>query len=101
MKKLLLLMAISLLTAGCIAVPVYDDGYYPPYRTYDYYYGPYPYAYWGTDYVFIGHGGHGGGGFHGRGAPDGGRGYHDRDGARDGGYHGGGYHGRGFSGGRR
>ncbi|QEM67567.1 hypothetical protein FO488_04985 [Geobacter sp. FeAm09] len=63
MKRLLLLIAITLLTAGCVAVPVYDDAYYHPY--YYSYYGPYPYAYWGPDFVFV-TGGHGGHGYYGR-----------------------------------
>jgi len=81
MKKLLLLMAFLLLAAGCVAVPVYDDGYYHPYA-YDYY-GPYPYGYWGPGVVFIGHGGHG---FHGRGGFHGGHGFHGGGGSRGGGF---------------
>jgi len=42
MKKLLLVL-IGLMLAGCVAVPVYDYGYYSPH------YGPYPYAYAGPD----------------------------------------------------
>jgi|GEM_PF-1661240 len=97
MKRLLLAIAVSLLTAGCVAVPVYDDGYYRP-AYYDYYgyYGPYPYGYWGPDVVFIGHGGrdHDHGGFHGRG------GFRDGGSFRGGGFRGGGSRGGGF-GGRR
>lgn len=66
MKRLLLLIAVSLLVTGCVAVPVYDGAYYHPYYGYyGDYYGPYPYGYWGADYVFV-TGGHGGRGFHGR-----------------------------------
>lgn len=64
MKSLLLLAVVSLAVAGCVAVPVYDGGYYP-------YYGPYPYAYVGSEtHIFVpvihgGHGFRGGHGFHG------------------------------------
>ena len=55
MKKLLALLLVALTLAGCVAVPVYDSGYYYPY------YGPYPYVYWGPEVsVFFapGHQGH-------------------------------------------
>ena len=64
MKKLLLPIVISLVLTGCIAVPVYDNGYYP-------YYGPHPYGYMGPEVNFFfpgfhGHGFYGGEhGFHG------------------------------------
>lgn len=64
MMKLLFLTIVSLMLAGCVAVPVYDSGYYP-------YYGPYSYGYFGPDIsVFVpvfpgGHGFHGGRGFRG------------------------------------
>lgn len=54
MKKLLFLTIVSLVVTGCVAVPVYDSGYYP-------YYGPYPYRYAGPEIsvsVPIIHGGH-------------------------------------------
>jgi hypothetical protein len=85
MKKLLLVI-VALMLAGCVAVPVYDDGYYYP--SYGYY-GPYPYPYGfvGPDVTFFVSGFHGGHGF---------RGGH--------GFHGGGHGFRGgghFGGGRR
>jgi len=82
-KKLLLMTIASLLLAGCVAVPVYDNGYYPYHDPYAYgYYGPYSYGYvWPEVSVFVPlfpethvfHGGHGfsggrgfgGGGFRG------------------------------------
>ncbi|MBC8017962.1 MAG: hypothetical protein H7X83_05515 [Verrucomicrobia bacterium] len=54
MKKLLFLIIVSLMLTGCVAVPVYDSGYYP-------YYGPYPFAYVGPEisvFVPFFHGGH-------------------------------------------
>jgi hypothetical protein len=73
--KILLLIFVALMLAGCVAFPVYDDGYsYPDY-------GPYPYGYAGPNVsLFVssfhggGHGFHGGGhGFHGGGHWGGGR----------------------------
>ena len=64
MKKLLVLVLVSLMLAGCVAVPVYDSGYYS-YYPYPYY-RPYPYAYWGPEVsVFFGPSFHGGHGHHG------------------------------------
>ena len=71
MKKLLFLTIVSLMLAGCVAVPVYDSGYYPYYGPY-----PYPYSYVGPEVsVFfpVFHGGHGFGGGHGF---HGGNGFH-------------------------
>jgi len=56
MKKLLFLTIVSLMMAGCVAVPVYDNGYYPYYGPY-----PYPYAFVGPEvsvFVPVFHGGH-------------------------------------------
>jgi len=59
MKILLVLIIVSLMVTGCVAIPVYDEGYYYPY------YGPYPYGYvWPEVSVFVS-GSHGGHGFHG------------------------------------
>jgi hypothetical protein len=65
MRKLLVLLCVSLMVTGCVAVPVYDSGYY---GYYPYYYGPYPYGYVGpqVSVFFAGHF-HGGHGFHGGG----------------------------------
>jgi hypothetical protein len=78
MKRLLLIMAVTLTLSGCVAYPgYYDYGYDGPGYDYGYYgsyYGPffYPYAYgYVAPSVSIGitgfHGGHGlhHGGFHG------------------------------------
>lgn len=65
MKKLLLICA-ALMLAGCVAYPVYDDGYYYPYP-----YGYYGYGYYGfvepDVHIFVsgGYAGHGFRGFHG------------------------------------
>jgi hypothetical protein len=67
MKKLLFMAIVSLLLTGCVAVPVYDSGYYNPY------YGPYPYGYVGPEVGVFVSGFHGGHGFHGRHAFHGGR----------------------------
>jgi hypothetical protein len=79
MKKLLLLISVTLMLTGCVAYPVYDSGYYPDS-------GPYPYGYVAPSVSLSFssfHGGHGGGYGHG-----GGRGH-------GGGYgHGGGHGGR-------
>jgi hypothetical protein len=58
MKKFLILTIVSLMVAGCVAVPVYDSGYYYPY------YGPYPY-YAGPEVSIFVPGFHGGHGFRG------------------------------------
>ena len=81
--KRLLLISVALMMTGCVAVPVYESGYYYPY-----YYGPYPYGYPGPEVnVFVS-------GFHGRHFfHDSGRGFHDGGGGFHGG--GGGSHGRG------
>lgn len=92
MKRLLLLIAVPLLLAGCVVATPYDDGYYPNYPYYGYYgsyYGPYPYVL-GPNFVFIGHGFHGRDGFHGRGGFRGSGGFHGR-----GGFHGGSSRGNG------
>jgi hypothetical protein len=91
--KRLLLISVALMLAGCVAYPVYNDGYYYP----DY--GPYPYGYVGPNvslYVSNFHGGHG---FHG-----GSHGFHGGSHGFHGGSHGfhGGSHGFGqWGGGRR
>lgn len=67
MKKILYLTIVSLMLTGCVAVPVYDSGYYYPYQR------PYasPYLYVGPDItvfvpgVHFGHGYYGSYGFHG------------------------------------
>jgi len=90
MKKRLFLISVLLLLTGCVAVPVYDSGYYYP----DYY-GSYPYGYVSPGVnVFVsgryygGHGFYGGRhGFHG-----GGHGFHGGGGGfrrGGGGFHGG------------
>ncbi len=64
MKKLLFPIIVFLILTGCVAVPVYDGGYYP-------YNGPYHYYYSGPEVsIFVpgfygGHGFHGGHGFRG------------------------------------
>jgi hypothetical protein len=58
MKKLLLI-SVAFMLAGCVAYPVYDEGYYYP----DY--GPYPYGYVRPDVNVFVSGFHGGHGFHG------------------------------------
>lgn len=68
--KTLLLICVAFMLTGCVAIPVYDYGYYYP----DY--GPYPYVHVRPDInLFLGfHGGHvfrGGG--HGGGRGGGGR----------------------------
>lgn len=45
MKTLLILISISFMVAGCVAVPVYDSGYYGPAYYGPAYYAPYPYPY--------------------------------------------------------
>lgn len=53
MKKLLFMIIVALMVTGCVAVPVYESGYYP-------YYGPYPY-YVGPElsvFIPVFHGGH-------------------------------------------
>ncbi len=74
MRRILVLIIVSLMLTGCVAVPVYDNGYYYPYPYYGYY-GPYPYVYGPEVSVFFGSGFHdhgfnhhgfvGGHGFHG------------------------------------
>jgi hypothetical protein len=76
MKKLLLLISVTLILTGCVAVPVYDSGYNPDY-------GPYPYGYVAPSVSFSFSNFHGGGGH------DGGHGF------RGGGHGHGGGHGRG------
>jgi len=77
MKKLLLLISVTLLLTGCVAYPVYDSGYYPDS-------GPYPYGYVAPSVNLFVNGGHefhggdhgfngGGHGFHGGGHWGGGR----------------------------
>ena len=88
MKRTLFLIVVSLLLTGCVAFPVYDDGYDYPY------YSPHPYGYGyvnpGVNVFFSG--GHGGHSFHG------GRGSHGGQGFRSGyGFYRGGH---GFRGGR-
>jgi hypothetical protein len=73
MKKVLILTMVSLMLTGCVAVPVYDSGYYP-------YYGPYPYYVGPEVSVFVPlfhgrHAFHGGHGFHGGNAFHGGHGF--------------------------
>lgn len=58
MKKLLILIIVSQILAGCIAVPVYDSGYYP-------YNGPYHYYYTGPGVSVFVPGFYGGYRFHG------------------------------------
>ena len=70
MKRVLALILVSLVLTGCVAIPVYDDAYYP----YSYY-GPYPYYYgyvqpevsvfFGSGFYGHSHGYYGGHGFHG------------------------------------
>jgi hypothetical protein len=72
MKRLLLLISVTLMLTGCVAVPVYDSGYYPDY-------GAYPYGYVAPSVSFSFSSFHGGGG---------------HDGGHDGGYGHGGGHGR-------
>lgn len=50
MKKFVALILIALTLSGCVAVPVYDGGYY---------YAPYPYIYWGPEVSVFFSGGHG------------------------------------------
>jgi hypothetical protein len=72
MKRLLFLILVSLMVAGCVAVPVYDEGYYYPY------YGPYPYYYMGPEvsvFVPVFHDGFGSHGFRGGGGFRGGHGF--------------------------
>jgi len=69
MKKLLFLIIVSLMLTGCVAVPVYDSGYYP-------YYGPYPYGYVGPEVNVFVSGFHGGHGFRGGHDFRGGHGFH-------------------------
>ncbi len=89
MKKLLLIL-VAFMLAGCVAYPLYDDGYYYPS------YGPYPYGYWGSDVSIFVSDFHGGHGYHRGGNYYGGHGYYGGGGYRGGGsYHGGGYHGGG------
>lgn len=80
MKRLLLLMAVILMTNGCVAYPgyydygyygAYDSGYYSPYY-YPYYY-PYPYGFFEPNFFIGFDGGHGGHGFHRGGFRGGGR----------------------------
>lgn len=66
MKKLLFLIVVALMMTGCVAVPVYDSGYYP-------YYGPYSYRYAGPEIRFFVPFVHGGYGFHGGHGSHGGR----------------------------
>jgi hypothetical protein len=89
MKKLLFLIIVSFMLLGCVAVPVYDSGYYPDYGPYPYG-GPYYYGYAGPEVSVFVPVFHGGRGFHG------GHGFHGGGGFR-GGFHGGGS----FRGGRR
>lgn len=101
MKKLLLVLALLMLS-GCVAVPVYDNGYYSPYYGY---YGPYPYLYGGTDVTFFISGSHGGHHFRGGHVIHGSRhdfrgGRHDFRGSGHG-FRGGGYGGGRGGGGRR
>jgi len=67
MKRILLLISVSLMLTGCVAYPVYDSGYYPTYGSY-----PYGYVSPSVSLSFSSfHGGHrfhgGGHGFHGGG----------------------------------
>jgi hypothetical protein len=74
MKRVLILISVSLMLTGCVAYPVYDSGYYPTY-------GSYPYGYVGPSVSLSFSSFHGGHGFH-----KGGHGF------RGGGHgHGGGY----------
>jgi hypothetical protein len=59
MKRLLMLIAVSLMLAGCVAFPAYDSGY--DYSGYDNPgYGPYGYASPNVNLFVSGfHGGHG------------------------------------------
>lgn len=79
MKKLLFLTIVALMLTGCVAVPMYDNGYYYPY------YGPYPYFAGPEISVFVPV-------FHGRHVFHGGHGFHGGEGFRGG---------RGFRGSRR
>jgi hypothetical protein len=65
MKKLLLIF-VAFMLSGCVAYPLYDDGYYPDY-------GPYPYGYVGPNVNLFVSGFHGGHDFHGGGRRAGGR----------------------------
>ncbi len=70
MGKLLFLIIVSVMLTGCIAVPVYDDGYYS-------HYGPRSYGYVAPEisiFVPFYHGGHGYRGNHGFYGGHGGRG---------------------------
>ena len=67
MKKLLLLISVTLMLTGCVVYPGYDYGYnYPDY-------GPYPYGYVGPSVNLSISSFHGGHGFHGGGHVHGGR----------------------------
>lgn len=79
MKKLLFMIFASLMLSGCVAVPVYDSGYYYPF------YVPYSYFYAGPEIsVFVPgfRGGHShdfrGGDFRGGRGSHGGRGHGGR-----------------------
>lgn len=80
MKRLLLLMAVILMTNGCVAYPGYYDygyygGYYGGYDSgyYSPYYYPYPYGFFEPNFFIGFDGGHGGHGFHRGGFRGGGR----------------------------
>lgn len=70
MRKFAILTTFAVMLSGCIAVPVYDSGYYYPY------YAPYHYFYAGPEVSIFVPGFHGGAGFHRGPVFEGGRGFH-------------------------